>query len=76
MLKLKGKTESGEWVEFCLNDIENISVITTWFGDGNIRRIDTATIQPADDPRKAMLEEIRCKIKNAITYKPVLATDD
>ena len=28
------------------------------------------------DPRKVMLNEIRCKIENSSTYKPALTTDD
>ena len=62
MLKLKGQTGSGEWVEFYLSDIETILVRTTWFGDGSIRSIDPATIQPAEDPRKAMLDKIRKRV--------------
>ena len=59
MLKLKGQTGSGEWVVFSVSDIEDANrdytEIRLLNGD-NINYILTSTIQPADDPRKAMSE--------------------
>ena len=49
MLRLKGQTESSEWVEFELDDVSTINIKTTWFGDCGIKYIDPATIQLADD---------------------------
>ena len=61
MLKLKGQTGSGEWVVFSVSDIEDAdrdyTEIRLLNGD-NINYLLTSTIQPADDPRKQMLDEI------------------
>ena len=51
MLRLKGQTESGEWVEFGLDDVSTINIKTTWFGDCGIKYIDPATIRPVEDPQ-------------------------
>ena len=78
MLRLKGQTESGEWVEFWVYDIINND--ETWTGVWCVspsrpdewKKYDdivTATIQPADDQRKQMLDEIREKINNLTEYK-------
>jgi hypothetical protein len=58
MLKLKGQTKSGEWVEFrlCPTSIYEIRQDKVLIFDNNdpakLLGIDPATIQPADDPRK------------------------
>ena len=65
MFKLKGQTGAGEWVVFSVSDIEDANrdytEIRLLNGD-NINYILTSTIQPADDPRKAMLDEIRKRV--------------
>ena len=72
VLKLKGQTESGEWVEFYGYDIESANreytEIVTVSSD-IIQDIITDTIQPADDPRKAMLDELRLEINKLREYK-------
>ena len=71
MLKLKGQTGSGEWVVFSVSDIEDAdrdyTEIRLLNGD-NINYLLTSTIQPADDPRKQMLDEIRRKVKMCWRY--------
>ena len=62
MLRLKGQTESGEWVEFGINLVLGVnSLADRWFIgiNGKIVKILIETIRPADDPRKAMLENVR-----------------
>ena len=66
MLKLKGQTGSGEWVVFSVSDIEDADRDYTeirLLNVDNINYILTSTIQPSDDPRKAMLKEILAKLK-------------
>lgn len=56
MLKLKGQTKSGEWVEFNISQVYDICLHNNrWCIEGypNDYVIDTTTIQPADDPCKA-----------------------
>ena len=80
MLKLKGQTESGEWVEFCLYptsiyDIRQDRVLVFDNDDpAKLLSVDPATIQLADDPRKAMLEELRNRFR--LASSPVLNRDD
>ena len=62
MLKLKGQTEAGKWVEFNISQVFDVCLRDNrWYVKGcpNDCVIDTTTIQLADDPRKAMLDEIR-----------------
>ena len=62
MLKLKGQTESGKWVEFNISQVYDICLHDNrWYIKGypNDYVIDPATIQLAADPRRAMLDEIR-----------------
>ena len=59
MLRLKGQTESGEWEEFYPVDIvdtfeDEIKILL----DKEIW-VYADMIQPADDPRKQMLENVR-----------------
>ncbi len=59
MLRLKGQTESGEWVEFeassiCRADKTYMIVWTEY--DPYYALLLTETIQPAEDPIKAMSE--------------------
>lgn len=50
MLKLKGQSESGKWVEFGFTQIDfSSSSFVTIRIDGALFDIDPATIQPADD---------------------------
>ena len=70
MLRLKGQTESGEWVEFYPVDIvdtfeDEIKILL----DKEIW-VYAATIQPADDPRKAMLKTLRQRL--LLESRPVL----
>ena len=56
MLKLKGQTESGEWVEFYVGDIKDANYDYTEiriFNGDTINDIITATIQLADDPQSS-----------------------
>lgn len=76
-MRLKGKVVYGElegdWLKFDANQIDAVA------GDGiglrvrssgrNIFIVDPSTIQPAEDPRKQMLDEIREKINNLTEYK-------
>lgn len=71
MLKLKGQTESGEWVEFwiynmvrCNKMFAAAECIDPVLSEETfeVMNIITDTIQPADDPRKQMLDEIRQQI--------------
>ena len=67
---LKGQTESGEWVEFEVCDIAlaNKNGAGVYVGDRYVF-IDPATIQPADDPRKQMLDEIRRRVVGIVENK-------
>ena len=70
MLKLKGQTESGEWVEFGIDEIWGTNKAKCILnGDFPKTVLLTDTIKLADDPRKAMLDEIREKINNLTEYK-------
>ena len=56
MLRLKGQTELGEWVEFYVGDIKDANYDYTGiriFNGDNINDIITATIQLADDPHSS-----------------------
>ena len=66
MLRLKGQTQSGEWVEFWVHDIvlPSIDLSSVWVSGEIGTDVLTATIQPADDSRKAMLDEIRSRIRD------------
>ena len=70
MLRLKAQKESGEWEEFNISQVYDVCR-RRWYIDGypNDYTIDPATLQLADDPRKAMLNEIREKINNLTEYK-------
>ena len=75
MLRLKGQTESGEWEEFDIDDLNAVharydnddSRLGLWVNKRKPNSLNgwtaifvvSATIQPADDPRKQMLDEIR-----------------
>ena len=62
MLRLKGQTEYGELVKFNISQVFDVCLRNNWWyvkGYPNDYIIDTATIQPADDPRKQMLENVR-----------------
>ena len=79
MLRLKGQTESGEWMEFDIDDLNAVharyenddSKFGLWVNKRKPNSLNgwmtifvvSATIQLADDPRKAMLDEIRQLIK-------------
>lgn len=65
MLRLKGQTESGEWVEFWVHDIvlPSVDLSCVWVRGEYSPNVLTATIQPADDPRKQMLDEIQTRLK-------------
>ena len=65
MLRLKGVTIFGETKEFYVDRVVAIDGADGkwWVEIGNKTYVlDPATIHPADDPRKAMLEEIREKL--------------
>ena len=70
MLRLKGQTGLGEWVEFdcCSTSIHSMDerhwLVFDNRNTGVLRRIVAATIQPADDPRKAMLDEILSEVQS------------
>ena len=59
MLRLKGQTESGEWVGFEASSIcrADKTYMIVWTGyDPYYERLLTETIRLAEDPRKAMSE--------------------
>ena len=74
MLRLKGQTESGEWVEFDIDDLNAVharyenddSKFGLWVNKRKPNSLNgwmaifvvSATIQPADDPRKAGKDEM------------------
>ena len=61
MLRLKGQTESGEWMEFGINLVLGVnSLADRWFIGikGKIVKILIETIQPADDPRNITAIEL------------------
>ena len=65
MLRLKGQTESGEWMEFNISQVFDVCLRNNWWyvkGYPNDYIIDPATIRPADDQRKAVLAEIRKRV--------------
>ena len=69
MLRLKGqRIDDGKWVEFEVNNIletfEDEVKISLDGASCGYTWIIAATIQPADDPRKAMLDELREQINN------------
>ena len=68
-LRLKGKAENGKTVEFGVKDILSVRVSHKRNGP-NVAHIDPRTIQLADDPRKAMLDEIRKKFLNPVSALP------
>lgn len=79
MPRLKGKTPKGEWIEFDITDIDhsvendsdNASLVVFNGSLGNFIAVKCSTIQLADDPCKAMLDEIRERVKlteSAFTY--------
>lgn len=67
MLKLKGQTESGEWVEFDISQVYDVCLYDNrWYIKEYHNEIpincvtyiiDPATIQLADDPRKNILKD-------------------
>ena len=60
MLRLKGQTESGEWVEFEASSIcrADKTYMIVWTGyDPYYELLLIETIQLADDPRKALSEQ-------------------
>ena len=74
MLKLKGQTESGEWVEFNMSQVFDVYLRDNrWYVNGypNACVIDTTTIQLADDPRKNILDEAKYKIEHLEAGPPV-----
>ena len=82
MLRLKGQTESGEWEEFDIDDLNAVharyenddSKFGLWVNKRKPNSLNgwmaifvvSATIRPADDPRKQMLEGIRQSLKGLI----------
>ena len=67
MLELKGRTKTGEWVKFEASDIcrADKTYMIVWTGYAPYyEMLLTETIQLAEDPRKAMLDEIKTKLKN------------
>ena len=74
MLRLKGKVVYGElegdWLKFDVNQIDGVAGdgigLRVRSSDRNIFIIDPSTIQPAKDPRKQMLEEIRAELRGLI----------
>ena len=72
MLRLKGQTKTGEWVKFEASSIcrADKTYMIVWTGyDPYYELLLIETIQPADDPRKQMLDAIREKINNLTEYK-------
>ena len=77
MLGLKGRVVYGElegdWIKFDANQIDGVAGdgigLRVRSSDRNIFIVDPSTIQPAKDPRKAMLDEIREQINNLCEYK-------
>lgn len=70
MLRLKGRVVYGElegdWIKFDANQIDGVAGdgigLRVRSSDRNIFIVDPSTIQPAEDPRKQMLDEIKCEI--------------
>ena len=62
MSEIIGKSFNGDDMRIPLSDVAR------FLNDAGVE-IDPATIQPADDQRKAMLDEIREKINNLTEYK-------
>ena len=82
MLRLKGKVVYGElegdWIKFDVNQIDGVAGdgigLRVRSSDRNIFIVDPSTIQPAEDPRKQMLEEIRERLLKV--WKVSSATGD
>ena len=71
-IKLKGQTFSGELVKFNISQVFDVCLRNNlWYVKGypNDYIIDTATIQLAEDPRKAMLDGLRLEINKLREYK-------
>ena len=64
MLKFKGQTELGTWVEFNISQIGGVAgdYIAVYIHHDYTVFVNPDTIQLADDPRKAMLAEIRKRV--------------
>lgn len=69
MLRLKGMTFEGKKVEFGLEEIDIVYKDRIFLDGINCCVIDPATIHSAVDPRKAMLDEIRSKLRRTPIIK-------
>lgn len=74
-IKLRAKDVNGNDVEFdvaeSLDPVDQSGLVQVYLGDssGLWTFIDPDTIQLADDPRKAMLDELRLEINKLREYK-------
>ena len=66
MLRLRGKNINGEWLLFGIEDLyrSEYGRFMVCVEDVGMFAIDPATIEPADDPRKQMLDEIRKRVSS------------
>ena len=71
MLKFKGQTERGTWVEFNISQIGGVAgdYIAVYIHHDYF--VDPDTIQLADDPRKNILDEAKYKIEHPEAGPPV-----